>query len=711
MSPPSPEFLFVFANDRGVDGNYLRNLPTEMRETRSALEPLAERGECSLIELPNAVHKDVFDKLLGARRDRIEVFHFAGHAGGAAVMFETSDGRPSRAHARGLAQILGGLPSLQLVFLNGCATEDHAASLLRAGVPTVIVTSQEIRDDVAAELAKRFYQGLAAGRSIRCSFEDATSVVTTRLGPSPRDAYRRSFAPDVGEKLDWPWILYPEKGTTVDAADPASLVLLPAPDSEPAIRRDPPAGNRLPMDRLIEQPKTIFPEKVVRSDLSDKLLAFARERDIVFALGGAGSGLNTFTRQFREHLGESGPVLVESADLEPEHFEQIEEVREAAERIRWEAEVQQGAIVHLELKCLLTALAYDIYDSLRSRFPGEIEKGLGGRHFTDPLSFSDYYSASADSEAMYKTDPVPIMKHFFETIQSFAEMTKVQEVLVLMPWPRLARCFRNNADSQSKNLGRALWKALGDLVAKLARPLRTSHAQAPSAFPSLDIYDKVCLIVCCSEVPYAHHAQKQRNLVARCIWPIPPLGEHDIRELVSRTMPSIEADLAAAEIISWTGGAPWFVRLLMSYLFENSRRITLYDDDVRYLIAACAQSAMRALEASGERAPGPISDFIRRHQQAVEEALGSSQSADDSLIEQSWAGPLHEVSDGYRIRPYRLEAFVASGLIWLEGDPWDAKRDDYVFRRYPTVFFARARELPLAMYRSVTGNDVRISAY
>ena len=93
----------------------------------------------------------------------------------------------------------------------------------------------------------------------------------------------------------------------------------------------------------------------------------------------------------------------------------------------------------------------------------------------------------------------------------------------------------------------------------------------------------------------------------------------------------------------------------------------------------------------------------------MKEALGEGHSTDSS-IEERWAGPQDEVSEGYRIQPYRLEAFVASGLTWLKGEPWDTKREDYVFGKYPTVFLHHACELPLAMYRFVTGKDVRLTA-
>ena len=68
--------------------------------------------------------------------DRLVVFHYGGHANGTLLQLE--DGAES---AVGLARLLGQMRSLKLVFLNGCATQGHAALLRDAGVPAVIATS------------------------------------------------------------------------------------------------------------------------------------------------------------------------------------------------------------------------------------------------------------------------------------------------------------------------------------------------------------------------------------------------------------------------------------------------------------------------------------------------------------------------------------------------------------------------------------------
>lgn len=206
----TPTLLFAYSNDRRHDGSYLRNIPEERRKICSALEAASKRSQCDVVDLPNATYNEIIRSLLDERHgDRISVFHFAGHAGDAAVMLETREGFPSPAYTEGLAQVLGRQNFLKLVFLNGCATSELATALLVAGVPSVITTIDAIDDAIAADLAGLFYQGIAAGRSIQRSFDDATSAIEVRLGSCRRAAYRRSFVPPAKGELAWPWRLYP----------------------------------------------------------------------------------------------------------------------------------------------------------------------------------------------------------------------------------------------------------------------------------------------------------------------------------------------------------------------------------------------------------------------------------------------------------------------------------------------------------------------
>ena len=68
--------------------------------------------------------------------NRMEVFHFSGHADGGGIHTE---GAKKYAYTEGLAASFKNTP-IKLVFLNGCATYGQVQALLDAGVPNVIAT-------------------------------------------------------------------------------------------------------------------------------------------------------------------------------------------------------------------------------------------------------------------------------------------------------------------------------------------------------------------------------------------------------------------------------------------------------------------------------------------------------------------------------------------------------------------------------------------
>jgi formylglycine-generating enzyme required for sulfatase activity len=110
--------------------------------------------------------------------DRIVAFHFAGHANGLQLFFESAAGDRQPTHGEGLAEFLGHQEHLQFVFLNGCGTAGHVQRLHNAGVPVVVATRKEIPDAPARSFAKAFYERLAEGnRSLQEAFDFAAARV------------------------------------------------------------------------------------------------------------------------------------------------------------------------------------------------------------------------------------------------------------------------------------------------------------------------------------------------------------------------------------------------------------------------------------------------------------------------------------------------------------------------------------------------------
>jgi len=182
-----PVIFLAFANDRDDAVGYLRNLPQEARQLRNVLDKL---GLCEVVVRSNCTATDIFKVFQDSRyRNRIAIFHYGGHANGYQLLLESAQGEVSIADGEGFAQFLAEQNGLELVFLNGCSTQQHAQRLVDADISAVISTSRAIDDTVATEFSKHFYQGLASGASIKTAFDEAKAAIHTAHSKDPRALY------------------------------------------------------------------------------------------------------------------------------------------------------------------------------------------------------------------------------------------------------------------------------------------------------------------------------------------------------------------------------------------------------------------------------------------------------------------------------------------------------------------------------------------
>jgi hypothetical protein len=189
MTQGAPVIVVALANDAS---DHLPMLTRERKAIAEALQGYEDNRYIRLQVEPNAGIDDLFG-LFNRFADSIAILHYAGHASGAALNLETPGGGNETAHAAGLAKLMGAAPSLQLVFLNGCATLGQVKSLIDAGVKAVIATAVPINDGMATEFAEQFYQALAAKKSIRASFDSAVAFIASRYGDKQPIGDFRSF--------------------------------------------------------------------------------------------------------------------------------------------------------------------------------------------------------------------------------------------------------------------------------------------------------------------------------------------------------------------------------------------------------------------------------------------------------------------------------------------------------------------------------------
>ncbi|MFQ5629522.1 MAG: AAA family ATPase, partial [bacterium] len=138
-----------------------------------------------------------------------------GHAGSYELLLESASGEHQLAHSEGLVSFLAKQKGLQLVFLNGCSSQQQAFDLRDAGVPAVVGTSQKINDDVATGLSLRFYKGLSQGSTIDRAWQEAVDQVKVEKGAGN---FRDLFGDDSDDEKAsdrFPWEIYFREGAEV----------------------------------------------------------------------------------------------------------------------------------------------------------------------------------------------------------------------------------------------------------------------------------------------------------------------------------------------------------------------------------------------------------------------------------------------------------------------------------------------------------------
>jgi WD40 repeat protein len=205
-----PIVFLAFANDRQRDGIYLRNLAQEAAQIRAKLEAVPHL--CQVIERHGVTPAQILE-IFRKNKDRIAIFHYAGHAEDFELLLETGQGERTRADARGLLEFLRQQRGLRLVFLNACSTRAQVEAMYTADVPAVIATSRAVDDTVATAFAANLYAGLAAGDSLAAAYATAQAAVQFTVGDVTR--HLRPVENPYQEHADagWPWGLYVRPGS------------------------------------------------------------------------------------------------------------------------------------------------------------------------------------------------------------------------------------------------------------------------------------------------------------------------------------------------------------------------------------------------------------------------------------------------------------------------------------------------------------------
>ena len=197
-----PIIFLSFANDQD---SHLAMLKEEGRDIFRALQDRHDQQHIEVIREESADIDDLFYNL-NRYGPRVNIFHYGGHASGTHLRLEDQN-----AGSQGLARLLGSLPELKLVFLNGCSTRGQVQKLLSFGVKAVVATSVPINDSKAREFATQFYAALSAGNSLKAAFDQGLALLETRYEDTRNVGVVRSLSWEEDQAADEgaiPWGLY-----------------------------------------------------------------------------------------------------------------------------------------------------------------------------------------------------------------------------------------------------------------------------------------------------------------------------------------------------------------------------------------------------------------------------------------------------------------------------------------------------------------------
>lgn len=147
----------------------------EWQHLTQALDPMDDQLQIHLDPNPVATLSAIRERL---QDDQVHVIHFIGHGyfdeeqkiGG--LVLEDEHGNAHYVNADDLCDLLRDQKQLRLLFLNACnsAQSDRddafagtAQRLVKQGLPIVLAMQQQITDGAAIQLARQFYQSIAAG--------------------------------------------------------------------------------------------------------------------------------------------------------------------------------------------------------------------------------------------------------------------------------------------------------------------------------------------------------------------------------------------------------------------------------------------------------------------------------------------------------------------------------------------------------------------
>jgi GTPase SAR1 family protein len=156
--------LFVAANPRSTG---LLDLDEELRDVQTKTTSAKHRDAFNLRYVPAARPDDLEQALL---QHKPTIVHFGGHGTPTGLILHGDTDERASIGADALEHLFSLVPSVRLVILNACDSEEHAIAIART-VDFVIGMKSTISDRAARKFVGSLYRGLVFGEAMRTAFE------------------------------------------------------------------------------------------------------------------------------------------------------------------------------------------------------------------------------------------------------------------------------------------------------------------------------------------------------------------------------------------------------------------------------------------------------------------------------------------------------------------------------------------------------------
>jgi hypothetical protein len=183
--------LVVSANPKGTSDLKIDN---EVKSIRKAVERRSNNSDKFVIQrLESATFDNLREDLIN-RHPKPTIVHFCGHGTGEqGLVLQDDEANPYLANTEALSDFFRILSQqedhrIECVLLNACFSEVQAEEIVKH-INYVIGMKDGIRDDLAIEFTKGFYDGINAGYSIIDAFELGKNAIKVKVLSKPK-SYR-----------------------------------------------------------------------------------------------------------------------------------------------------------------------------------------------------------------------------------------------------------------------------------------------------------------------------------------------------------------------------------------------------------------------------------------------------------------------------------------------------------------------------------------